>query len=337
VTDETDASDVFLLELRDAVPDQPVVVVTTPDRPVIVESVLVRPVIVEAALETPVVVPVMRDGDVADASPALSPTDVAVSVGPPRAPAASQLRLGPFQISDLSQADVVSTIVSGTVAAHGQRAFVAFALHVGGLNQRRDADYLQAMSRADIVYADGISVVVLAKLAGARAAERAGTTDIGWSVLRQLSRALGRPAKVALVGGPDGLTQRAAQVIEADAGVEVVLTEHGYYQDWSAVLERLGSSGCDVVLVGLGAPREMTWVDEHAMDLPRCLVMTCGGWFGFITQDEKRAPRWVRDSGLEWTYRLKQSPRRLLRRYAKGAVSTAALAVAIRRTRSRPV
>jgi N-acetylglucosaminyldiphosphoundecaprenol N-acetyl-beta-D-mannosaminyltransferase len=63
--------------------------------------------------------------------------------------------------------------------------------------------------------------------------------------------------------------------------------------------------------------------------------MTCGGWFGFITRDEKRAPQWVCNAGLEWTYRLAQSPRRLVKRYAKGALSTAGLAVEIIRTRSR--
>ena len=51
------------------------------------------------------------------------------------------------------------------------------------------------MSRADLVYADGMSIIVLAKLAGARAAERAGTTDIGWTVIRELGVALGRPAE----------------------------------------------------------------------------------------------------------------------------------------------
>jgi N-acetylglucosaminyldiphosphoundecaprenol N-acetyl-beta-D-mannosaminyltransferase len=179
-----------------------------------------------------------------------------------------------------------------------------------------------------------MSIIVLAKLAGARAAERAGTTDIGWDVMRELGLALGRPARIALIGGPDGLTRRAAKVIEAEAGAEVVLAEHGYHDDWAPVLAQLANARCDMVLVGLGAPWEMKWVDKHVQELPPCLVMTCGGWFGFITQDEKRAPHWVCSAGLEWTYRLAQSPRRLFSRYAKGALSTAVLAVQVLRTRS---
>jgi N-acetylglucosaminyldiphosphoundecaprenol N-acetyl-beta-D-mannosaminyltransferase len=329
VIDETDTTDVSLLERRDDAGDRPVIVATTADGLVIVETTVDRPVIVETTVDRPVLVPAMRDGDVADATIASAAPAEAAPASP------QQLQIGPFQVSDLSQDDVVSAIVSGTMAVREQRAWVSYALHVGGLNQRHDSTYLAAMSRADLVYADGMSIIVLAKLAGARAAERAGTTDIGWTVMRQLSVALGRPVRIALIGGPDGLTRRAARVIEADAGAEVVLTEHGYHEDWAPVFDQLAGSRCDMVLVGLGAPREMIWVDEHVQNLPPCLVMTCGGWFGFITQDEKRAPQWLCDAGLEWTYRLGQSPRRLFKRYAKGALSTAELALEIIRTRTR--
>jgi N-acetylglucosaminyldiphosphoundecaprenol N-acetyl-beta-D-mannosaminyltransferase len=348
VIDQSDTADLSLLERRANAPDRLVIVETTAERPVLVEPTADRLVIVESpadepalveALDTPVLpeapderaiaLPAMRDGDADVATVPMQRTALPVESVP-------QLQIGPFQISDLSQGDVVSAIISGTMAAREERAWVTYALHVGGLNRRRDNSYLEAMSRADLVYADGMSIIVLAKLAGARAAERAGTTDIGWDVMRELSLALGRPARVALIGGPDGLTRRAAAVIEADVDAEVVLAEHGYHDDWGPVLEQLANSGCDMVLVGLGAPWEMKWVDQHVHQLPPCLIMTCGGWFGFITEDEKRAPRWLCSAGLEWTYRLAQSPRRLFSRYAKGALSTAVLAVQVLRTRSGP-
>jgi len=339
VIDETDA----WVERRGDAADKPVIVEPTLGRPVLVELTIAgtaiaeptngKPVPVDAPIEAPAAVPAMRDGVATEALVAPRPdSDTLPEAGPSTPP---QLRIGPFQVSDLSRDEVVAAIVSGAIANRAERAWVSYALHVGGLNNRHDTAYLAAMSRADLVYADGMSVIVLAKLAGARAAERAGTTDIGWSVIRELGLALGRPARIALVGGPEGLTSRAARVIEADAGAQVVLTEHGYHDDWSPVLDRLTNSGCDMIFVGLGAPREMKWVDQHVKDLPPSLVMTCGGWFGFITQDEKRAPQWVCDAGLEWTYRIAQSPRRLAKRYARGALSTAALSAQIIRSRTR--
>lgn len=245
------------------------------------------------------------------------------------------VRIGPFEICDRSQSDVVAEIVAGALAAPAlAQPWVTYALHVGGLNSRRDKTFVASMAQADLVYADGMSVVMLARMAGATAIERAGTTDIGWEVMAQLSAQLGRPARVALIGGPDGLTRRAAEVLVATAGVEVVMAEHGFHDDWTSVLSDLAASDCDLLVVGLGAPLEMSWVQEHRDQLPACAVMTCGGWFGFITEDEKRAPEWACRSGLEWTYRLAQSPRRLWRRYATGALSMALMALTMTAGRS---
>lgn len=243
-------------------------------------------------------------------------------------PLAATVRVGPFSVFDRSAAEVVDHVVAQTVAASrtGQ-AWITYALHVGGLNARGDGQFVAAMQHADFVYADGMSVVVLAKLAGARRIERSGTTDLGWLVLRRLREILSRPPRVALVGGPDGLTRRAGEVLERDAGVEIVLAEHGYHADWTPVLAELRASRCDVLFVGLGAPKEMIWVEEHRDALPASTVITCGGWFGFVAETEKRAPLWAQRCGLEWTFRLAQAPGRMWRRYAQGVVSTAVLAL----------
>jgi N-acetylglucosaminyldiphosphoundecaprenol N-acetyl-beta-D-mannosaminyltransferase len=243
------------------------------------------------------------------------------AVGPPK------VTIGPFEVHDLSQSAVVETIVGAARTTARRRTWVGYALHVGGLNERGNRDYVRAMANADCVYADGISVVLLARLAGAQHIERAGTTDIGWDVLRRLSAELGRPARVALLGGPDGLASRALAVLEAETQVVGVAAEHGYRDDWEPVLARLATSHVDILLVGLGAPLEMEWVERHRDRLPHCVVLTCGGWFGFVASEEKRAPRWMRMAGLEWSFRLIQAPRRLLKRYARGMVSTVGIGV----------
>lgn len=241
----------------------------------------------------------------------------------------SRVRLGPLSVCDLPRRDVVAAIVNGAVQTVGCRPWVAFALHVGGLNARADAEYVAAMTASDVCYADGISVVALARLAGGRRTERAPTTDIGWEVLDRLHVALGRPVRVALLGGVAGLAERAGVAVGARSGLEVVLREHGYHSEWDATLQDLRRAAPDVVLVGLGAPEEMKWVQRHRADLPRCLVMTCGGWFGFIAEDEPRAPSALQRAGLEWVHRLVQDPRRLSARYALGLLSTGVLAVSV--------
>lgn len=103
-----------------------------------------------------------------------------------------------------------------------------------------------------------------------------------------------------------------------------VYTSDGFRSDWTPVLEELKGARPDVVFVGMGMPREAQWVSAHVDSLAPGLVMTCGGWFGFLAGEESRAPAIVQRHGIEWVWRLVQSPR-LLSRYTRGTLTTARL------------
>ncbi len=248
--------------------------------------------------------------------------------------------LGPFQLVDAARSPLIAAVVDATeeVGKAGS-PLVMLSLHVGGLNLRKDRRFISALCRADLVVADGISVAALAGIAGAHGLHRHPTTDLGWELLAAVSRRLGRPARVALLGGPAGLARRTGDVMSQHADIEVVLTEHGYQADWSQTLVRLAATAWDVLIVGMGMPSEALWVDNHRERLDGALVLTCGGWFGHIVGDERRAPAWMRHAGLEWAARLAQQPTRLFGRYARGLLSTAAMiptALRSRRDNTKP-
>jgi N-acetylglucosaminyldiphosphoundecaprenol N-acetyl-beta-D-mannosaminyltransferase len=232
--------------------------------------------------------------------------------------------VGPFTVDDLSYSQIVGAATK-LAAGRGSPAR-AYALHVGGLNHRQNAAFVDEMRAAELVYADGGSIVLLAKLAGARHLQRAPTTDLGWDVLRAVGQRIGRPARLALIGGPPGLAKRAGVALEAGTAGTVVFESDGFQDDWEPVLDSLIAADVDVCLVGMGAPREMLWVKTWYHRLPPTLVLTCGGWFGFLAGAERRAGVLLRRSGLEWIARMAQSPRRLGPRYAQGVVSTGVVA-----------
>jgi N-acetylglucosaminyldiphosphoundecaprenol N-acetyl-beta-D-mannosaminyltransferase len=234
--------------------------------------------------------------------------------------------VGPFWVSDSSRDELVDHVVDLSLRSTTRPAF-AYALHVGGLNARRERDFVVAMRHADVVYADGGSVVWLARLAGGNRVERAPTTDVGWDVLRGFARRVGRTPRVALIGGPEGLAERAGATLAEAGAAEIAYVDHGFHHDWTEPLARLRDSVPDITVIGLGAPREMIWSQRHRSELPPGLVLTCGGWFGHLVGDERRAPRLLRRSGLEWIARVAQAPGRLGPRYARGAGVTALLAL----------
>jgi N-acetylglucosaminyldiphosphoundecaprenol N-acetyl-beta-D-mannosaminyltransferase len=222
-----------------------------------------------------------------------------------------------FALADVSREALVQGLVDGW--QRSSRAVTCFALHVGGLRMHADETFVKTMNSSAVTYADGVSAVMLARLEGAVAIERAPTTDLGWALVAELSERLGRRAKVALIGGRPGLALQAAAAIAQAASADVVYTSNGYQRDWSRTLAHLRRSKPDLIFVGLGMPLEAEWVIRHESELPASLVVTCGGWFGFLAGEETRAPVAMQRMGLEWTWRFAQSPRRLASRYVHGS------------------
>ena len=69
-----------------------------------------------------------------------------------------------------------------------------------------------------------------------------------------------------------------------------------------------------MVWVGLGLPKQERWIYEHRDELDVPVVVGVGAAFKFLSGQVKRAPAWVGDRGLEWTWRFMQEPRRMWRR-----------------------
>jgi N-acetylglucosaminyldiphosphoundecaprenol N-acetyl-beta-D-mannosaminyltransferase len=71
----------------------------------------------------------------------------------------------------------------------------------------------------------------------------------------------------------------------------------------------------DVLWIGLSTPKQERWMYEHRPKLQVPVVVGVGAAFDLNTGRVKQAPGWIREHGLEWSFRLLQEPRRLWRRY----------------------
>jgi N-acetylglucosaminyldiphosphoundecaprenol N-acetyl-beta-D-mannosaminyltransferase len=71
----------------------------------------------------------------------------------------------------------------------------------------------------------------------------------------------------------------------------------------------------DLVLVGLGMPRQEYFLLENLESLPPSTYATVGGAIDYIGGTTTLAPRWLGRVGLEWAWRLAHDPRRLANRY----------------------
>jgi exopolysaccharide biosynthesis WecB/TagA/CpsF family protein len=83
----------------------------------------------------------------------------------------------------------------------------------------------------------------------------------------------------------------------------------------SALADTVREAGVELLVVGLGKPRQEAWLAEYTERSGIRVGLAVGAAADFLAGIVDRAPDWWRDHGLEWFYRLRQEPRRLARRY----------------------
>lgn len=122
--------------------------------------------------------------------------------------------------------------------------------------------------------------------------------------------------KIFLYGSKPGVAEKAALVIEAELGQQVVGCLDGYSGLSSqATCELINRTGAEIVMVALGNPLQEAWIRSNMKALDATLLIGVGAWLDFLSGNVRRAPRWVRAIRCEWLFRLALEPRRLIRRY----------------------
>ncbi|MCK6456257.1 MAG: WecB/TagA/CpsF family glycosyltransferase [Phycisphaerae bacterium] len=189
--------------------------------------------------------------------------------------------------------------------------------HVWNL-ARKDESLRTALTEMSVLYADGMSFVWAARVLGATLPERLSSADY---FERLVQRCADESVSIFLLGGAPGVAERAAaRLTEHFPAVRIVGTENGYFPETRAaeVTARVRNSRPDLLIVGMGTPRQEVWLNRHAnsLDVPVCWCV--GALMDYLAGAERRAPRWVSRTGLEWLFRLSVNPRGKWRRYLVG-------------------
>jgi N-acetylglucosaminyldiphosphoundecaprenol N-acetyl-beta-D-mannosaminyltransferase len=180
------------------------------------------------------------------------------------------------------------------------------------------------LERADLVTADGMSVVWGAKLAGGRLPGRVTGID---TMEAHVARAAARGWRVFFLGAkPEAVERAVANLRARHPSLEVAGYRDGYFAGREAeVVEEVRASNADLLFVAVGSPAQEYFLDEHLDALGVPFALGVGGSFDHVAGFSRRAPRWMQRAGLEWLHRLASEPRRLWRRYLVGNARYATL------------
>ena len=178
------------------------------------------------------------------------------------------------------------------------------------MHARHDDAFRDVARQADLLVPDSIGVVWAARRQGFNV-ERVAGIDL---LDRLAERGVREGWRFYFLGGQPEVARAAAdRLIERHPGMCVAGCRDGYFREDAEVVAQVRQAAPQVLLVGLGSPRQELWARRHAAELGVPVTIGVGGSFDVLAGRLQRAPVWMRRTGLEWLYRLVTQPARLIR------------------------
>jgi N-acetylglucosaminyldiphosphoundecaprenol N-acetyl-beta-D-mannosaminyltransferase len=189
------------------------------------------------------------------------------------------------------------------------------------MSAREEPPTLAATLAATLAVPDGMPLVWALRLLGHPRATRVYGPDL---MAAFCARAAHTGTPIYLYGGrtPAALAELTRRLHERFPGLRIVGGHSPPFRELTAAeelqaIERIDSSGAEVVWVGIGQPKQERWMHHMRPRLQAPLLVGVGAAFDFHAGLVPQAPPWMQRNGLEWCYRLAREPRRLWRRYAR--------------------
>ena len=183
---------------------------------------------------------------------------------------------------------------------------------------QKDDEYREILNSADLVYADGISIVWGARFLGNCLPCRSTGADFIPGFCQVFAE---KGFKIYLLGARPGVAEVAGQKLkQANPTLKIAGAHYGYFShhENQRIIDEINRATPHILLVGMGVPYQEKWIDKNFSLLNVPVVWSVGGLFDFLSGNLKRGPQWLLDNGFEWLCRLCVEPRRLWKRYLIG-------------------
>jgi exopolysaccharide biosynthesis WecB/TagA/CpsF family protein len=175
--------------------------------------------------------------------------------------------------------------------------------------------FFEIYKKSHIIVADGVPVVWLARVFLGRRIARLAGVDICKGILTHTT-------KSAVIGSNRDTLAEAQTITQSLSHVEILdpmirRGEEGSHSE--AVISLLGRHEPQFVILALGSPKQEYFFESLSrLNIPNGITFFgLGGSLDILSGRKSRAPIFLQKSGLEWVWRLCQSPQQLFPRYAR--------------------
>lgn len=223
-----------------------------------------------------------------------------------------QVEILNIAIDNISVSDFLSQLQRGVV-------FTPNVDHL--MKLQKDQDFVQAYSKADFRVCDSQVLLMASKFLGRPIQAKISGSDL-FPLFCNHHRH-NETIKIFLLGGAEGVAAQAMERINARIGRQIIVQAHspsfGFEKnedECQRILDMIRQSPANVLVVGVGAPKQEKWIAKYKDQLPSIdIFMAVGAAIDFEAGNKPRAPELISKLGLEWLYRLASEPKRLWKRY----------------------
>lgn len=224
--------------------------------------------------------------------------------------------IGPVRCDEVDR----STLIEALSKEQSFPTAVFFNVNAHAVNLAlSDPEFAEALNSSSMTFCDGFGVIQLDRIFGkGRLRARATPPDFMDEVFRKMHAVQQR---AFFVGDEGHNVNRYAQEVNRRYPGLVVGCHHGYFSLHSGeekrLIERISELKVDLLLVGMGMPRQEFWIKRNLFRLRCKKALSVGALFAW-GKGRRRGPRWLTDRGGEWLFRLASEPQRVWRRYLFG-------------------
>ena len=175
----------------------------------------------------------------------------------------------------------------------------------------KNPEFKAILNKSSMNVPDGIGIVYASKLTKNKIKYRVAGYDMLLSLFDKIKDS---EKTVYFFGGSPGIAEKAKEAIEKRfKGIKIVGVADGYFDDQKEkkIIEDINKKSPDLLLVGIGFPKQEMWIAKNINSLNIKAAVGVGGSFDGWSGNVKRAPDFFVNHGLEWFYRLIKQPSRI--------------------------
>jgi N-acetylglucosaminyldiphosphoundecaprenol N-acetyl-beta-D-mannosaminyltransferase len=177
----------------------------------------------------------------------------------------------------------------------------------------------ESVINSDIINADGMSIVWSVRFLGYKIQERVAGIDLMENLIRLAHK---KKYSCFFLGAKQEVVKKVVSYYSVKYSEKIIAGfRDGYFdeKDEKDIIKKIKESDAEFLFVAITSPKKEIFLNKYKNELKNInLIMGVGGSFDVIAGTIRRAPKYMRELGLEWFYRFIQEPKRMWRRYLIG-------------------